>query len=182
MSIAHRFPLQVNSRSWIMKRDSTPRNWAMGDLRLSLQPRSIMIRDIIKYAVWMIFVLTVLALCVTFLALSARPSEAVKKRGHIHEAHVDDHWRRCRSFKWYQLLLGLPATPPAHDYFGQIVDRDGTVLLCLHGWGAHEHPSLTSPEAATPGNGLLLFFRWMTSMRPCRGRARSRAAWTKSLI
>jgi hypothetical protein len=95
---------------------------------------------------------------------------------------VDDHWRRCRSFKWYQLLLGLPATPPAHDYFGQIVDRDGTVLLCLHGWGAHEHPSLTSPEAATPGNGLLLFFRWMTSMRPCRGRARSRAAWTKSLI
>jgi hypothetical protein len=36
---------------------------------------------------------------------------------------------------------------------------DGTVLLCLHAWGAHEHPSLTSPEAATPGNGLLLFFR-----------------------
>ena len=26
-------------------------------------------------------------------------------------------------------------------------------------WGADEHPSLTSPEYATPGNGLLLFFR-----------------------
>ena len=35
----------------------------------------------------------------------------------------------------------------------------GTVLLCLHRWGAHEHPSLTSPEQAPPGNGLLLFFR-----------------------
>ena len=36
---------------------------------------------------------------------------------------------------------------------------DGTVLLCLHEWGAHEHPSLTSPHYAKPGNGLLLFFR-----------------------
>jgi len=32
-------------------------------------------------------------------------------------------------------------------------------LLCLHQWGAHEHPSLISPDQATPGNGLLLFFR-----------------------
>lgn len=63
------------------------------------------------------------------------------------------------SFKWYQSLLGLPGTAPAHDYWGQIVDSDGTVLLCLHEWGAHEHPSLTSPDGAQPGNGLLLFFR-----------------------
>ncbi len=26
-------------------------------------------------------------------------------------------------------------------------------------WGDHEHPSLASPQYATPGNGLLLFFR-----------------------
>ena len=63
------------------------------------------------------------------------------------------------SFKWYQSLLGLPETAPAHDYFGQILDTDGTVLLCLHRWGAHEHPSLMSPDEASPGNGLLLFFR-----------------------
>jgi catechol 2,3-dioxygenase-like lactoylglutathione lyase family enzyme len=63
------------------------------------------------------------------------------------------------SFRWYQSLLGLPQTVPAHDHFGQIVDSDGTVLLCLHAWGAHEHPSLTSPDDAKPGNGLLLFFR-----------------------
>ena len=64
-----------------------------------------------------------------------------------------------QSFKWYQSLLGQPETVPAHDYFGQIVDSDGTVLLCLHEWGAHEHPSLASPHCAKPGNGLLLFFR-----------------------
>ena len=63
------------------------------------------------------------------------------------------------SFTWYQTLLGLPESAPAHDYFGQIVDSDGTVLLCLHAWGEHEHPSLTSPDRAQPGNGLLLFFR-----------------------
>ncbi|MDB4889386.1 MAG: glyoxalase [Gemmatimonadetes bacterium] len=63
------------------------------------------------------------------------------------------------SFKWYQSLLGVPASTPAHDHFGQIVDSDGTVLLCLHEWGAHEHPSLMSPDHAAPGNGLLLFFR-----------------------
>ena len=65
----------------------------------------------------------------------------------------------ARSFTWYQRLFGQPATAPEHDYFGQLVDADGTVLLCLHAWGAHDHPSLASPDLATPGNGLLLFFR-----------------------
>ena len=63
-----------------------------------------------------------------------------------------------RSFTWYQSLFGQSATRPVHDYLGQILDPDGTVLLCLHQWGTHEHPSLTSPDHATPGNGLLLFF------------------------
>jgi predicted enzyme related to lactoylglutathione lyase len=63
------------------------------------------------------------------------------------------------SFKWYRSLFGQPESQPEHAYFGQILDSDGTVLLCLHQWGAHEHPSLESPDRATPGNGLLLFFR-----------------------
>ena len=63
------------------------------------------------------------------------------------------------SFQWYQSLFGLAETAPAHDDFGQILDSDGTVLLCLHQWGAHDHPSLTSPDHGQPGNGLLLFFR-----------------------
>ena len=73
------------------------------------------------------------------------------------------------SFRWYQALFGQPETLPAHDDFGQLVDSDGTVLLCLHEWGdapkktiigrSHNHPTLMSPEKASPGNGLLLFFR-----------------------
>src|SRR5829696_5080773 len=62
-----------------------------------------------------------------------------------------------QSFKWYQSLLGLPETAPAHEDFGQIIDSDGTVLLCLHEWGAHEHPSLKSPvRQAWPRPPLVL--------------------------
>jgi catechol 2,3-dioxygenase-like lactoylglutathione lyase family enzyme len=64
-----------------------------------------------------------------------------------------------KSFKWYQSLFGQPETAPGHEYFGQILDTDGTVLLCLHQWGVHGHPSLMSPNETSPGNGLLLFFR-----------------------
>ena len=64
-----------------------------------------------------------------------------------------------QSFKWYQSLFRQRPTSPGHPDFGQILDTDGTVLLCLHQWGAHEHPSLMSPDEASPGNGLLLFFR-----------------------
>src|SRR5215831_608256 len=77
-----------------------------------------------------------------------------------------------RSFKWYQCLFGQQETLPAHDDFGQILDSDGTVLLCVHQWGAHEHPTLTSPNAATPGNGLLLFFR-VDDFDAALGRARA---------
>jgi len=64
-----------------------------------------------------------------------------------------------RSFRWYQTLLGLAPGAPAHPDFGQLLDADGTVLLSLHEWGVEDHPTITSPDAATPGNGLLLFFR-----------------------
>jgi catechol 2,3-dioxygenase-like lactoylglutathione lyase family enzyme len=64
----------------------------------------------------------------------------------------------ARSLLWYQSLLGLPASRPHHDYFGQVLNDDGTVLLCLHAWGDHEHPTLLSPDAASPGNGLILYF------------------------
>src|SRR5262245_39556470 len=63
------------------------------------------------------------------------------------------------SLKWYQSLFGQPPAPPAHEDFGQIIDSDGTVLLCLHEWGAHEHPPLMRASDGKPGNGLLLFFR-----------------------
>jgi len=64
----------------------------------------------------------------------------------------------ARSFRWYQRLFGQRPKRPAHRHFGQLVDADGTVLLCLHQWGAEEHPPLMRPGKGT-GNGLLLFFR-----------------------
>src|SRR5262245_13906207 len=48
------------------------------------------------------------------------------------------------SFKWYQSLFGQPETAPGHDYWGQILDTDGTILLCLHQWGARA-PLLDAP-------------------------------------
>jgi hypothetical protein len=48
------------------------------------------------------------------------------------------------SLKWYQALFDQSATLPAHDYFGQILDSDGTVLLCLHEWGTLPSASETA--------------------------------------
>src|SRR5436853_6366313 len=78
------------------------------------------------------------------------------------------------SFKWYQALFGQPATLPAHDHFGQILDSDGTVLLCLHEWGTHEHPSLISPRSrAAWQRPPLVFPVLMISTWRCRGHALS---------
>lgn len=79
------------------------------------------------------------------------------------------------SFNWYRTLFGQPEALPAHDDFGQILDSDGTVLLCLHEWGAHEHPTLMSPDRGTAGNGLLLFFR-VDDFEPALQRARALGA------
>jgi catechol 2,3-dioxygenase-like lactoylglutathione lyase family enzyme len=76
------------------------------------------------------------------------------------------------SFAWYQTLLGQAATAPGHEEWGQLLDDDGTVLLCLHQWGFHDHPSLMSPDTALPGNGLLLFFR-VDDFEPALLRART---------
>ena len=64
----------------------------------------------------------------------------------------------AHSLRWYQALFGQAPTAPAHAYFAQVLDADGTVLLCLHRWGDHEHPALLAPDPP-PGNGLILFFR-----------------------
>ena len=88
-------------------------------------------------------------------SLSVRFQERLLKRTWIIVGVADV---AC-SFRGYQSLFGQPEALRAHDYFGQIVDADGTVLLCLHQWGAHEHRSLASPDHEEPGNGLLLFLR-----------------------
>jgi hypothetical protein len=67
------------------------------------------------------------------------------------------------SAKWYMNLLGAQQTHPGSTTFDQIVDEDGTVLLCLHYWGPsgangkHEWPTLLNPGEFDP-NGILLWF------------------------
>ena len=70
------------------------------------------------------------------------------------------------SFRWYQSLFGQAETSPAHEDFGQILDSDGTVLLCLHEWGTHEHPRSPVPSAAPPATAFSCSFAWMISTRP----------------
>jgi catechol 2,3-dioxygenase-like lactoylglutathione lyase family enzyme len=69
-----------------------------------------------------------------------------------------------KSTAWYVSLLAAEQNHPDATVFNQILDADGTILLCLHRWGPsgprgdHEWPSLADPENGRAGNGLLLWF------------------------
>jgi len=39
------------------------------------------------------------------------------------------------SSKWYQTLLNAANNHPGDLIFAQVLDEDGTILLCLHRWG-----------------------------------------------
>jgi catechol 2,3-dioxygenase-like lactoylglutathione lyase family enzyme len=77
------------------------------------------------------------------------------------------------SSAWYLSLLGQAWRPTGHSSeFDQILDDDGTVLVCLHRWGAHgEGPPLESPQGAAPGNGVLLSIL-VEDFEACLQRAR----------
>ncbi|HVI43706.1 MAG TPA: VOC family protein [Chitinophaga sp.] len=62
-----------------------------------------------------------------------------------------------QSSHWYQQLLGCRSSHGGST-FEILTDNDGTVVLCLHKWGEHGHPTMTN-SSLTPGNGLILFFR-----------------------
>ncbi|MEW5978913.1 MAG: VOC family protein [Acidobacteriota bacterium] len=69
-----------------------------------------------------------------------------------------------KSSTWYGRLLGAEKTHPGSTVFDQIVDGDGTVLLCLHYWGPtgrrgdHHWASFSNPDQGKVGHGLLLWF------------------------
>lgn len=58
---------------------------------------------------------------------------------------------------WYQQLFGFKDTHEGAD-FAVLQSENDEIILCLHKWGEHNHPSLTD-QSITPGNGLLLYFR-----------------------
>jgi hypothetical protein len=61
------------------------------------------------------------------------------------------------SSKWYQSVFGCKSMHGGTE-FDILVSEDGEILLCLHPWGTHEHPTMADPSI-TPGNGLLLYLR-----------------------
>jgi uncharacterized glyoxalase superfamily protein PhnB len=69
-----------------------------------------------------------------------------------------------KSTAWYMALLDAQQTHAGATVFNQVVDGDGTILLCLHRWGPsgprgdHKWPSLADPGEGFVGNGLLLWF------------------------
>ncbi|MEO6456490.1 MAG: VOC family protein [Ginsengibacter sp.] len=61
------------------------------------------------------------------------------------------------SSSWYQKIFEL-RNNHGGEHFSTLVSDDNEILLCLHKWEEHNHPTMTNP-GITPGNGLLLYFR-----------------------
>lgn len=61
------------------------------------------------------------------------------------------------SAKWYQSVLGCKKIHGG-DEFAVLASENDEILICLHKWGAHGHPTMTNPNV-TPGNGLILYFK-----------------------
>ena len=61
------------------------------------------------------------------------------------------------SSKWYQSVFDCRSMHGGKE-FDILVSENDEILLCLHKWGEHKHPTMTNPTI-TPGNGLILYFR-----------------------
>ena len=61
------------------------------------------------------------------------------------------------SSQWYKEIF-LFRTAHGGDNFAVLVSDEKDVILCLHKWEEHNHPTMTNPNIPT-GNGLLLYFR-----------------------
>lgn len=61
------------------------------------------------------------------------------------------------SSKWYQSIFNCYSLHGGKK-FDVLVDERNEILICLHAWGAHEHPTMKD-ATITPGNGLILYFR-----------------------
>lgn len=62
-----------------------------------------------------------------------------------------------RSADWYQSVFNCKRTHGG-DEFAVLVNEKNEVLICLHKWGAHEHPTMKNPDLAQR-NGLILYYK-----------------------
>lgn len=61
------------------------------------------------------------------------------------------------SSEWYQSLLECKGTHGG-DKFEILRSKEGDVILCLHYWYGHNHPTMSNPNLKI-GNGLILYIR-----------------------
>ena len=61
------------------------------------------------------------------------------------------------SSRWYKQIFGFKNAHGGKD-FAVLVSENDEIILCLHKWGEHQHPSLTDQNIIA-GNGLLLYFK-----------------------
>lgn len=61
------------------------------------------------------------------------------------------------SAKWYQQVFGFKRGHSGSKTFAVLLSENDEILLCIHKWDEHDHPTMKNP--ATPGNGLILYFR-----------------------
>ncbi len=63
-----------------------------------------------------------------------------------------------KSSQWYQSLLNCRSRHGGSIFEILTNHEDDMVVLCLHKWGEHDHPTLKDYRIA-PGNGLIIYFR-----------------------
>lgn len=61
------------------------------------------------------------------------------------------------SAAWYETVFGCKRSHGG-DTFAVLEDESGEILICLHKWGEHQHPTMANSNI-TPGNGLILYFK-----------------------
>ena len=61
------------------------------------------------------------------------------------------------SSKWYQSVFNWKSLHGGKE-FAILVSENDEILICLHKWGEHDHPTMTNPNIMH-GNGLILYFR-----------------------
>jgi len=61
------------------------------------------------------------------------------------------------SSKWYRSVFDCRSMHGGKE-FDILVSENDEILICLHKWGEHQHPTMTNRNIP-PGNGLILYFR-----------------------
>ena len=62
-----------------------------------------------------------------------------------------------KSSEWYQTVFACKRIHGGND-FAVLVDEIDEVLICLHKWGEHEHPTMKNPNLLS-GNGLIIYYK-----------------------